>query len=117
VEAIIVRLSKEGHGPSKIGTILRDQHGIPLAKPIVGKSITKVLKESSAVPSTPEDLESLLKKASRLRVHLEKNNRDLNNKRALQLTEARIRKLSRYYKRTGILSSDWKFEAKRISAA
>jgi small subunit ribosomal protein S15 len=34
VEAFIIKLAKEGHSLSKIGTILRDQYAIPLVKPI-----------------------------------------------------------------------------------
>lgn len=35
VEALVIKLAKDGNSPSKIGTILRDQHGIPLAKSIM----------------------------------------------------------------------------------
>lgn len=112
VEALVIRLAKEGYPPSKIGTVLRDQHGIPLTKPITGKTISKILKEAGLAPSLPEDLETLLRKASRLHVHLEKNKKDLSNKRALQLTEAKIYKLAKYYKRKGVLPPDWKYEAK-----
>ncbi len=112
VEALVIKFAKEGHNPSKIGTILRDQYGIPLIKPIMGKTITQILKDAELVPSLPEDLESLLKKAGRLYVHLEKNKKDLPNKRALQLIESKIYKLSRYYKRENILPPDWKYEAK-----
>ncbi len=112
VEALVIKFAKEGHNPSKIGTILRDQYGIPLVKPIMGKTITQILKDAELVPSLPEDLESLLKKAGRLYVHLEKNKKDLPNKRALQLIESKIYKLSRYYKRENILPPDWKYEAR-----
>jgi small subunit ribosomal protein S15 len=112
VEALIIKLSKEGHPPSKIGIILRDQHGIPLAKPITGKSITKILKERNLFSSFPEDLENLLRKATRLNVHYEKNKADLSNKRALQIVEAKIYQLSRYYKRKGVLPPDWKYTPK-----
>ena len=115
VEALVVKLAREGHNSSKIGIILRDQHGIPLAKPITGKTITQILKGAGMAPSLPEDLETLLKKASRLHAHLEKGERDLYNKRALQLIEAKIHKLSRYYKREGLLPTDWKYEAKTAS--
>jgi small subunit ribosomal protein S15 len=117
VEAIIVKLSKEGHSPSKIGTILRDQYGIPLVKPIVGKRITHVLKDSGVVPPTPEDLDVLLRKAASLRVHLEKNRKDVHNKRAMQLTEARIHKLARYYKSASRLPPEWKYTPKTVSAS
>jgi small subunit ribosomal protein S15 len=115
VEALILKLFKEGYPPSKIGIILRDQHGIPLAKPITGKSVTQVLKERKMFSSLPEDLENLLRKATRLHVHYDKNKADLHNKRALQLVEAKIYKLSRYYKRKGVLPSDWKYSPKAIS--
>jgi len=117
VEALIVKLAKEGNTPSRIGTILRDQYAIPLAKPITGKKVMKVLKENDLVPPLPEDLTSLLKKAESLALHLEKNRTDLYNKRALQLIEAKIHKLSRYYKRIGILPSNWKYAAKIASLA
>jgi len=115
VEALIIRLAKEGHPPRKIGTILRDQHGIPLTKPIIGKSISQILKERELAPSLPEDLEILLRKATRLRVHLDKSKADLGNKRSLQIIEAKIHKLSKYYKRKGLLPPDWKYEAKVAS--
>ncbi len=115
VEAIIVKLGKEGHSTSSIGVILRDQHGVPLAKPIVGKSIAQVLKEAGITPPIPEDLDQLLKKASRLHVHLEKNKGDLHNKRATQVIEAKIHRLARYYKRKGMLPPDWKFDVKAAS--
>jgi len=114
VEAQIMKLSKEGHPPSKIGIILRDQHGVPLTKPITGKSVTQILKERKMGSSLPEDLENLLRKAARLHVHHDKNKSDLHNKRSLQITEAKIYKLSRYYKKKGVLASDWKYSPKAI---
>jgi small subunit ribosomal protein S15 len=115
VEALIMRLSKEGYAPSKIGTIIRDQYGVPLAKPITGKSVTQVLTERGVVSTLPEDLENLLRKATRLHVHYDKNKADLHNKRSLQIVEAKIYKLSRYYKSKGVLPQDWKYSPKAIS--
>lgn len=115
VESIVVKLAKEGHTPSKIGVVLRDQYGVPLTKPIAGKTITEIMKQAGLAPSLPEDLEVLLKKASSLIVHLEKNKKDSSNKRALQQIEAKIHKLAKYYKREGVLPADWKYEAKTAS--
>jgi small subunit ribosomal protein S15 len=115
VDAFIIRLAKEGHSLSSIGTILRDQYAIPLVKPITGKSISDTLKEANLAPSMPEDLGNLIKKAQSLGVHLEKNKKDLHNKRSMQIIEARIYKLSRYYKREGVLPKNWKYEAKVAS--
>ena len=113
VESIVTKLAKEGHNSSKIGIILRDQYGIPLAKPIVGKTISQILKDARLPPDIPEDLNALLGKASRLHVHLEKNKKDLHNKRAIQIIEARIYRLMRYYKSRGVLPLDWKYAVKR----
>lgn len=110
VKTLVVKLAKEGHSPSKIGIILRDKYAVPLVKRLTGKKITQILKEADLAPSTPEDLDMLLKKATRLRTHLEKNKADLHNKRALQIVEAKIYKLSRYYKREDVLPQSWKYE-------
>jgi len=110
-----MKLAKEGYPASRIGIILRDQHGVPLAKPITGKSVTDVLKERGVAPSLPEDLENLLRKATRLHVHYDKNKADLHNKRALQLVEAKVYKLARYYKKRGDLPQDWKYSPKAIA--
>ena len=115
VEALVAKLAKEGHPPTEIGVLLRDQHGIPLAKPITGKSITQILRDAELEPALPEDFENLLKNAARLRAHLQKNPKDVHNKRALQLVEAKIYKLMKYYKREEVLPPDWKYEAKAVS--
>ena len=115
VESFIIKLAKEGHSMSGIGTILRDQYAIPLVKPIVGKSISEVLQGAGLAPSLPEDLSNLMKKAQSLAVHLDKNKKDLHNKRNMQIIEARIHKLSRYYKREGVLPKNWKYVAKIAS--
>jgi len=115
VESIVVKLAKEGHNSSKIGVILRDQFGVPLTKPVAGKTVTEIMKQAGLAPSLPEDLEVLLKRASGLIVHLEKNKKDSYNKRALQQIEAKIHRLAKYYKREGVLPADWKYEAKTAS--
>ncbi|MEM1552460.1 MAG: 30S ribosomal protein S15 [Candidatus Bathyarchaeia archaeon] len=117
VEALVIKLAREGHPPSRIGTILRDQYAIPLVKPLTGKTVTQILKDAGLAPSIPEDLGNLLKKAARLSAHLEKHRKDLHNKRALQLVEAKIHKLARYYKREGVLPPNWKYEPKIASIA
>jgi small subunit ribosomal protein S15 len=115
VEAFVVKLAKEGHSLSRIGTLLRDQYSIPLVKPITGKSISDILGEAGMAPSMPEDLSNLMKKARGLAVHIDKNHKDLHNKRSMQVIEARIHKLSRYYKRNGVLPKKWKYVSKVAS--
>jgi len=115
VEALIVKLAKEGNSASRIGTILRDQYSVPLSKPITGKRVLTIMRENELAPAFPEDLASLLKKAESLSLHLEKNRTDLYNRRALQLIEAKIHKVSRFYKKEGIIPQTWKYEPKIAS--
>ena len=115
VEAFIIKLAKEGHNMSSIGTILRDQYAIPLVKPITGKSVSDTLKTASLAPAIPEDLTNLMRTAKRMAVHMEKNKKDAHNKRNMVLLEAKIHKLSRYYKRTGVLQQKWKYVPKIAS--
>ncbi len=117
VEAFIIKLAKEGHNLSSIGTILRDQYAIPLVKPITGKSIKDTLKASNLAPTMPEDLSNLMKKAQRMAVHMEKNKKDAHNKRNMVLLEAKIHKLSRYYKKAGVIQANWKYEPKIASVS
>ncbi len=117
IEALVIKLAREGYSSSRIGTILRDQYAIPLVKPITGKSTTEILKEAQLMPTIPEDLGNLIKKAENLAAHCEKNKTDQHNKRAFQLIEARIYKLSKYYKRKNILPENWKYRLKIASSA
>jgi small subunit ribosomal protein S15 len=84
-------------------------------KPITGKSISDTLRAADLLPSMPEDMANLIKKAKSIAVHMEKSKKDLHNKRSMQIIEARIHKLSRYYKREGVLPRNWKYEAKIAS--
>ena len=107
----MVQLSKDGLGPSEIGLKLRDQHGIPLVKPIVGKSVTDILAENNIRSEMPEDLDQLVKKALGLQKHLKVHNSDHRNVRSLELVEAKIHRLSKYYKSIGRLPKNWKYAA------
>lgn len=111
VTALVVKLSKDGMSPSEIGLKLRDEHGIPLVKPIVGKSMTKVLADNNIKFEMPEDLDMLVKKALGLQKHLKAHNSDHRNVRSLELVEAKIHRLSKYYKKTGKLPKSWRYAA------
>ena len=93
-----------------IGTILRDQFGIPDVKVITGKKISKIMKEHGLYPSYPEDLLNLLRKAVHLRRHLEVHKKDKHSMRGLQLLESKIRRLAKYYVKTGVLPEGWKYD-------
>ena len=111
VSALIVELAKEGLSPSEIGLRLRDEHNIPLAKPVLGKSLTKVLIENNIMSEMPEDLDKLVKKALGLQKHLRVHNSDHRNVRSLELVESKIHRMSGYYKREGKIPKNWKYAA------
>ena len=104
VSSLVISLSKEGLSP-------RDYHAIPLVKPITGKTITQMLSEGDVKKELPEDLEHLVQKAVGLQKHLKNHNTDHRNIRSLELIEAKIHRLSKYYKRTGRLARNWKYSA------
>jgi small subunit ribosomal protein S15 len=102
VETRIVELAEQGYDPSQIGMKLRDEGvkgtPIPDVKLATGKKLTTILEEHDAEPELPEDLRNLMERAIRLREHMEENPQDAQNKRALQNTESKIRRLVNYYR-------------------
>jgi small subunit ribosomal protein S15 len=111
ISALVVELATEGLGPSEIGRRLRDAHGIPLAKHILGKSVTSILTENNIKSDMPEDLDKLVRKALGLQKHLRVHNSDHRNVRSLELIESKIHRLTRYYKREGRIPKNWKYAA------
>ncbi len=109
VEQIALNLAKEGKTLAEIGMILRDRYGVPTFKQVTGKKLSKFLEEHDLLPKIPEDLQNLINKAERLRKHLLKNKKDYRNKHSLELIEAKIHRLAKYYKRIGKLPLDWKY--------
>jgi small subunit ribosomal protein S15 len=102
VEDRVVELAEQGHDPSQIGMKLRDEGvqgtPVPNVKLATDKKVTEILEEHDASPDLPEDLRNLMERAVRLRRHMEENEQDHQNKRALQNTEAKIRRLVSYYR-------------------
>ncbi|VVB73846.1 30S ribosomal protein S15 [uncultured archaeon] len=110
IEKIIFDLHKSGTAPSAIGHILRDQHGIPDVRANMGgKSILQII-EGSGKTEYPENLANLIKKAVKTKAHLLKHKSDVHNRIKLQSTEAKIRRLGKYYARVGKLPSDWTYD-------
>lgn len=109
VEARVIEFSKEGKSTSEIGMILRDQYAVPSVKVATGKKITKILESNQLKPEIPEDIRNLISTALQLRKHLEVHKKDLKNKRNLQLTESKIRRLTKYYHAHHKLPEGWKY--------
>ena len=111
IEELIIKYAKDGMTSSMIGIKLRDQHAIPLVKPILNKTVSQVLKENKLTPEIPEDLNNIVMKAVNLQKHLKDNKSDSRNVRSLELVEAKVHRLSTHYKKKGILPKKWKYKS------
>jgi len=109
IEDLIVQFAERGTVSARIGLILRDQYGVPNVRLATGKTVTEIMKEKGVMPDLPEDLSNLMRRAISLNVHVKNNRGDVSNLRGLNLIEAKIRRLERYYKRTGVLPKTWKY--------
>jgi small subunit ribosomal protein S15 len=102
IEARVVELAEQGYDPSQIGLKLRDEGvkgtPVPDVKLATGKKVTEILEDNDAAPDLPEDLRNLMERAIRLREHMDEHPQDKQNKRALQNTESKIRRLVNYYR-------------------
>ncbi len=114
IEQLVVKLAKSGKSSSEIGLILRDSYGIPDVHVMTGKKIGHIIEENKLTPNIPEDLISLMKREISLMKHLEKNKHDMTAKRGLQITESKIHRLSKYYKRINKLPAGWKYDKESI---
>ena len=113
IESHIIDLAKADKSTSEIGIKLRDQFAVPDVKIATGKKITRILKDNKIYPEIPEDLKNLIRRALQIREHLETHRKDLANKRNLHLTEAKIRRLAKYYHVNEKIPQDWKYNPKQ----
>ena len=111
IEELIIKYGKDDLSASQIGVKLRDQHSIPLVKPIIKKTISEVLEENDLNTDLPEDLDNIVKKAIWLQKHLKENKKDNRNIRALELIEAKVHRLSVYYKKIYLIPKKWKYKS------
>lgn len=114
VELLVAKLARESKTSSQIGLFLRDTYGIPDVKKLTGLSITQIMAERKLAPKMPEDLLSLMRKNVLVQKHAESNKKDMTAKRGMQLTDAKIRRLVKYYKRTNKLPEDFKYDPSNI---
>ena len=104
VQKLIAKLSKDGKSSSEIGIILRDQYGIPDVR-YFGIRVADVVEKKTV----PEDMYNLMKKAVTVHRHMGEMRKDSKAKHGLELLESKIRRLGKYYSRTGRLPKDWKY--------
>ncbi len=113
IEQIVVKQAKAGKGLAEIGTMLRDQYGIPSVKAVSKKRMKQIVKDNGLGSKIPDDMLNLIKRAVNLRVHLARNKHDRYCKRGLELTESKIRRLAKYYKSRDVLEEKWSYDPEK----
>ena len=114
VEELILKYANEGHSSAKIGSLLRDMHAVPDVRLVMGERISQTLSRNNLDSTYPEDMMNLMRKALSLIDHLSGNKKDLHNRRQLELCESRLRRLAKYYVRTGRISSTWTYKRDQL---
>ena len=112
----ILELARGGNNTTKIGQILKSEHGVLNVKEVAGKRIGQILADNNLAPKLPADLNSLIQNANVMRKHLATHRLDIETKYGLSLTESKIRKLANYYNREKVLPADWKYVAEERTA-
>ena len=113
IESHIIDLAKADKSTSEIGIKLRDQFAVPDVKIATGKRISQILEDNKIHSEIPEDVKNLIRRALHIREHLEAHRKDNANKRNLNLTEAKIRRLAKYYRSNEKIPQDWKYNPKQ----
>ena len=114
VEKLVLKYAKAGKDSSEIGMILRDSYGINSVKALTEKKIGQILKENNLQPELPEDLLNLIKKLIDVKTHFEKNKQDMTSKRGVLLTSSKVRRLVKYYRRSGRVAKDFNVDMNRL---
>lgn len=111
IEELVLKYAKDGLTTSEIGVKLRDQYAIPLVRSITKRSITEILEQKGIKQEMPEDLNNIVRKALGLQKHLKTHTSDRRNVRSLELLEAKVHRLSSYYKKIGRIPKTWKYKS------
>ncbi len=113
IEQLIIKLAKQNKTQSEIGMILRDTYGVPNIRDLLKKKLNEFLEENKLLSELPDDITSLIKRDIQIIKHLERNKKDMHAKRGLLLTESKIHRLAKYYKRIGKLPKEWIYNRKQ----
>ena len=106
----ITSYAKQGMHQAMIGQMLKEKYGVLYIKQLFGKRLGEILKEINYPKPLPQDLLDLIKKAVNMREHIAVNKKDEYNKLRLQRVESKIWRLTKYYKKKGVLPPSWVYE-------
>lgn len=114
VEKLVVKYAKTGKTNAEIGLLLRDSYGINSVKALAGKKVGTILEESKVRKKLPDDVTAFIRRMIDIKAHLEKNRHDETAKRGLLLTSSKLRRVVKYYKRSGRLAQDWTLDPEKL---
>ncbi|MDE1850421.1 MAG: 30S ribosomal protein S15 [Candidatus Micrarchaeota archaeon] len=109
IEEIVTNYAKQNMPQAQIGQMLKEKHGVKYVKQVFGKRLGVILEEQGVKTAYPQDFLDLIKKAVIMRTHLAKNKKDVYNTTRLKRVESKIWRLTKYYKRIGVIPDDWKY--------
>ncbi|MGA3020956.1 MAG: 30S ribosomal protein S15 [Candidatus Micrarchaeales archaeon] len=115
LEGIIAGYVKQGMNGTLIGQKLKDEHGVGYVRPILGKRLSAFMEEKGFNREIPTDLLNLMRKAVNMRKHLAANHRDVYGSVRLQRVESKIWRLSKYYKGSGKLPLNWRYDPEQAA--
>ncbi len=109
IESLITEYAKQGVSPALIGERLKKEHGVKYIRQATGKRLAQILSDNGFKGDIPSDMMDLMKRAVRMRKHIEKNKRDVHGTIRLKRTEAKIWRLTSYYIQQGVLPAKWRY--------
>jgi small subunit ribosomal protein S15 len=115
LEEAITAYAKQGMKGALIGQRMKDKHGVGYLKPVLGRRLTVFLVEKGFKSELPSDMLDLMKKAVNMRKHLSANHRDVHGTTRLHRVESKIWRLGKYYRNSGRLPSDWKYDPEQAA--
>ena len=115
LEEEIVKYAKQNVHQAQIGQMLKEKHGVKYVKQVFGKRLGEILTEKGVNTAFPQDFLDLIKKAVVMRTHIKANHKDVYSKTRLQRIESKIWRLTKYYKKEGIIPLEWKYEHEKAA--
>ncbi len=106
---LIESYGRQGMSPAAIGEIMKKKHNVRFIKQATGKRLMQILSEQGIKFEVPPAMLDLIKKAVRVRKHLEANKQDVHNRTSLNRIESKIWRLTKYYIKEGTLPKGWRY--------
>jgi small subunit ribosomal protein S15 len=110
---LAVGYAKQGMSPAMIGHKLSTDHGVRYVALATGTRLVQLLESKGIKGEVPQDMRDLMTKAVRVRKHLERNKQDVYSRIRLIRIEAKLLRLTRYYRSRGTLPQDWKYDPQK----